>query len=91
MNWSGRRFHMLGIGGAGMSALATVAYAWGADVSGCDRAASPYSDRLVRFGVPVSLEHDPAHLEPGMELVVSSAISNTEPPARATTRSACSR
>jgi len=79
VNWSGRRLHMLGIGGAGMSALATVAYAWGADVSGCDRAASPYSDRLVRFGVPVSLEHDPAHLEPGMELVVSSAISAGEP------------
>ena len=50
MNWSGRRLHMIGIGGAGMSALATVAYAWGADVSGCDRAASPYSDRLARFG-----------------------------------------
>ena len=79
MNWSGRRHHMLRIGGAGMSALATVAYAWGADVSGCDRAASPYSDRLVRFGVPVSLEHDPAHLEQGMELVVSSAISAGEP------------
>ena len=33
-----RRLHMIGIGGAGMSALAAVAYAWGAEVDGCDRA-----------------------------------------------------
>ncbi|MDX6523114.1 MAG: UDP-N-acetylmuramate--alanine ligase, partial [Gaiellales bacterium] len=79
MSWSGRRMHMLGIGGAGMSALATVAYAWGAEVSGCDRAPSAYAERLIRFGLPVSYGHDPAHLEPGMELVVSSAIGAAEP------------
>ena len=69
-----RRLHMLGIGGAGMSALATVAYAWGADVSGCDRASSSYSERLVRFGIPVAGGHDPDHLEPEMEVVVSTAV-----------------
>ncbi|HEX2589231.1 MAG TPA: UDP-N-acetylmuramate--L-alanine ligase [Gaiellales bacterium] len=79
MNWSGRRLHMLGIGGAGMSALATVAYAWGAEVSGCDRSPSPYSERLERFGVPVAYGHDAGHLEEGMELVVSSAIAPSEP------------
>jgi UDP-N-acetylmuramate--alanine ligase len=79
MNWSERRLHMLGIGGAGMSALATVAYAWGAEVTGCDRAPSAYSERLERFGVPVAYQHDPAHLSEGMELVVSSAIPAAEP------------
>ena len=79
MSWAGRRLHMVGIGGAGVSALATVAYAWGADVSGCDRAPSAYSQRLARFGVPVAIGHDPAHLEPGVELVVSSAIPADEP------------
>jgi UDP-N-acetylmuramate--alanine ligase len=79
VNWAGRRLHLVGIGGAGMSALATVAYAWGAEVTGCDRAGSPYADRLIRFGVPVASGHDPAHLEPGMELVVSSAIAGDEP------------
>ena len=69
-----RRLHMLGIGGAGMSALAVVAYAWGADVSGCDRAESDYSQRLRRFGIEVAEGHDRAHLEPGMEVVVSSAV-----------------
>jgi UDP-N-acetylmuramate--alanine ligase len=70
---------MMGIGGAGMSALATVAYAWGADVSGCDRAPSEFARRLARFGVPVETGHDPAHLEDGMEVVVSSAIAADEP------------
>lgn len=74
-----RRLHLLGIGGAGMSALAVVAYAWGADVSGCDRSRSGYSDRLRRLGIQVADGHDPAHLTPGTELVVSSAIAADEP------------
>jgi UDP-N-acetylmuramate--alanine ligase len=69
-----RRLHLLGIGGAGMSALAVVAYAWGADVSGCDRAESEFSQRLRRFGIEVAEGHDRVHLEPGMEVVVSSAV-----------------
>src|SRR6476646_326317 len=52
MSFTDRRFHMIGIGGAGVSALATVAYAWGAEVTGCDRARNPYLDRLERFGIP---------------------------------------
>jgi len=74
MTLADRRLHMIGIGGAGMSALAVVAYAWGADVSGCDRTPSEYSLRLRRFGIDVSEGHDRGHLEPGMEVVVSSAV-----------------
>ena len=33
----GRRFWFVGIGGAGMSALALVAHTWGAKVGGSDR------------------------------------------------------
>ena len=69
-----RRLHMVGIGGAGMSALAAIAYAWGADVDGCDTAASGYTRRLERFGIRVELGHDRAHLEHGMDVVVSSAV-----------------
>jgi UDP-N-acetylmuramate--alanine ligase len=69
-----RRLHMVGIGGAGMSALAAIAYAWGADVDGCDTAASDYSRRLERFGIRVELGHDRAHLGDGIDLVVSSAV-----------------
>src|SRR4051812_40149394 len=74
-----RDLHLMGIGGAGMSALAVVAYAWGAQVSGCDRASSSYSERVGRFGIPVAESHDPAHLREGMEVVVSSAIAPDAP------------
>jgi UDP-N-acetylmuramate--alanine ligase len=73
-SFHGRRLHLVGVGGAGMSALATVAYAWGADVSGCDRARSSYAERLTRFGIEVLEGHHPAHLEDGMEVVVSAAV-----------------
>ncbi|HYX87577.1 MAG TPA: UDP-N-acetylmuramate--L-alanine ligase [Gaiellales bacterium] len=73
-DFAGRRLHMVGIGGAGMSALAAVAYAWGADVDGCDRVVSEYARRLRRFGVEVAAGHDPAHLNAGIEVVVSSAL-----------------
>jgi UDP-N-acetylmuramate--alanine ligase len=79
MSFADRRFHLIGIGGAGMSALATVAYAWGAEVSGCDRSTSPYGERLQRFGIPVAAGHDPSHLEDDMEVVVSTAIEADEP------------
>ena len=74
MTLADRRLHFIGIGGAGMSGLALVAYAWGADVSGCDREPSEYSRRLGRFGIDVREGHDRAHLQPGMEVVVSSAV-----------------
>ena len=41
-----------------MSALAAIAYAWGADVDGCDTAESEYTRRLERFGIHVHLGHD---------------------------------
>jgi UDP-N-acetylmuramate--alanine ligase len=40
--WSGRRIHLVGVGGAGMSAYARAARALGARVSGSDASESPY-------------------------------------------------
>ena len=75
MTLADRRLHMIGIGGAGMSALAVVAYAWGADVSGCDRTPSEYSLAPAPVRIDVSEgPRDRSHLEPGMEVVVSSAV-----------------
>ena len=39
---TGRRIWIAGIGGAGMSAYALLAHAWGADVRGWDRVDTPY-------------------------------------------------
>jgi UDP-N-acetylmuramate--alanine ligase len=77
--WAGRRLHFVGIGGAGMSGLALVAARLGAEVSGCDRAESPYMRELREAGIEPRIGHDPAHAEPGVELVASTAIGDDEP------------
>ena len=43
---AGRRLWIAGIGGAGMSAYAFVAHAWGAEVAGWDRVETPYLAHL---------------------------------------------
>ena len=75
----GRRFWFVGIGGAGMSALALVAHAWGAKVGGSDRERSSYVERLEADGVPVTIGHDAANVPEDAEVVVSSAIAPDNP------------
>jgi UDP-N-acetylmuramate--alanine ligase len=69
----------VGIGGAGMSALALVARAWGAEVGGSDRARSSYVERLESAGIPVAIGHDAALVPEDAEVIVSSAISPDNP------------
>ncbi|MFZ0216665.1 MAG: UDP-N-acetylmuramate--L-alanine ligase [Candidatus Dormiibacterota bacterium] len=58
-----QRFHLLGIGGAGLSALAELLLARGAAVSGCDARATPVTDRLRARGAQVVTGgQDPAHV-----------------------------
>jgi UDP-N-acetylmuramate--alanine ligase len=75
----GRRLWFVGIGGAGMSALALVAKEWGAEVGGSDRARSSYVDRLEVAGIPVSIGHDASNVPDGAEVIVSSAIAPDNP------------
>ena len=75
----GRRLWFVGIGGAGMSALALVAHEWGAEVGGSDRARSSYVERLEAAGIPVAFGHDAANVPDGAEVVVSSAIAADNP------------
>jgi UDP-N-acetylmuramate--alanine ligase len=70
--------HLLGIGGAGMSGIARVLRGHGRTVSGCDRSAAAV-DELIAEGIDARLGHDPAHLHADMELIVSSALDETEP------------
>ena len=69
-----RRLHLMGVGGAGMSALAEWLLDRGHDVSGCDSRRSPVTRRLEELGVRVEEGHDRAHVEGVDALVVSSAI-----------------
>ncbi len=61
----------MGIGGAGLSAYASLARAWGAEVGGWDRVETPYLRHLE--GVRVELGDEPAAPPDGWETVVSTA------------------
>ncbi|HEU5064107.1 MAG TPA: Mur ligase domain-containing protein [Solirubrobacterales bacterium] len=78
-DWSGRRLHFIGIGGAGMSGLALVCARLGAAVSGSDRADSSYMERLRAAGLEPAVGHDAANLPEGAEVVVSTAIGEDNP------------
>ncbi len=78
-SWTGRRLHFVGIGGAGMSGLALVALALGAEVSGSDRAESATLERLRAAGADVRVGHDAANVPEGAELVYSTAVPEDNP------------
>ena len=66
-----RHFHLLGIGGTGMTALAGLLHASGQWVTGSDRRLYPPTTTLLeRIGVTVHEGFDPAHLDPLPDLVV---------------------
>ncbi len=69
-----QRVHMVGIGGAGMSALAEVLLARGHQVSGTDAEDSALLQRLARAGATVRVGHDAAALQDAQLVVWSSAI-----------------
>jgi len=78
-DWSSRRLHFVGIGGAGMSGLALIAAALGAQVSGSDRAPSSYTERLLEHGIEPVFGHAAANVPDGAEVVYSTAIPADNP------------
>jgi len=78
-DWSSRRLHFVGIGGAGMSGLALVCAELGATVTGSDRADSSYMERLRAAGLDPAIGHDAANLPDGAEVVISTAIADDNP------------
>ncbi|MDR7482786.1 MAG: UDP-N-acetylmuramate--L-alanine ligase [Armatimonadota bacterium] len=75
----GAHLHFIGIGGAGMSALAQVLRHRGYAVSGCDVRESEATARLRRLGIAVAIDHHPTHLDGPDALVVSRAIEEGNP------------
>ncbi len=74
---AGRRIWIAGIGGAGMSAYALLAHAWGADVSGWDRVETPYLAHLA--GIDVAIAPEPPSPPAGAEVYVSTAFAGRVP------------
>ncbi|HEY4887511.1 MAG TPA: UDP-N-acetylmuramate--L-alanine ligase [Candidatus Dormibacteraeota bacterium] len=68
------RVHLMGVGGAGVSALARVFLARGDEVSGCDTKGSDTTEELEDAGVRIMIGHDPEHVLFQDLLVYSGAI-----------------
>ena len=73
------RVHVMGAGGAGMSALARWYAQAGLEVSGCDLSPGPVVYQLRRQGIPVAMGHSPRHLDGVDRLVYSAALPADNP------------
>ena len=69
----GKRFHLVGIGGCGMSSVARLLLDSGAVVSGSDMNAFGGAGALVEAGATIQIPHDASHLRDDVELIVRSA------------------
>jgi UDP-N-acetylmuramate--alanine ligase len=80
MQFCGRRVHFIGIGGAGLSAIARVLLEQGAEVSGSDLVLSSVARALARDGAYVFTGHRAENVAGAELVVVSSAVpeSNVE-------------
>ena len=73
------RTHLIGVGGAGMSAIAALLAARGLEVSGSDARDGAALAGLRRVGVTVWVGHDAAHVERAQTVVVSTAVRESNP------------
>jgi len=73
-----RPVHFMGIGGAGMSALALIACRRGIPVSGCDNDPTGAAD-VAALGAAVHRGHDPSHAEGARAVVVTAAVKPDHP------------
>lgn len=74
-----KRIHLVGIGGAGMSSIATVLAEMGHSVSGSDLKPSHVLDQLRARGVAVGVGHSRANVGEVDFLAISTAIPPTNP------------
>jgi UDP-N-acetylmuramate--alanine ligase len=69
-----RRVHIVGIGGAGMSAIARVLVGWGLQVQGSDRRASPLTAALQTESIAVAVGHSAENVGQVDLVLASSAV-----------------
>lgn len=73
------RIHFVGVGGAGLSAIAHVLLDEGYVISGSDQQASPVTDQLTEHGVGIVIGHHAENVAGAEWVVVSSAIPPDNP------------
>lgn len=79
MTGTGTAYHLVGVGGIGMSAIARLLLARGAQVSGSDVRRTPLTDELEAEGVRVAIGQRAENLAGADTVVVSSAIAHDNP------------
>jgi UDP-N-acetylmuramate--alanine ligase len=72
-------FHIIGIGGIGMSAIAEILLAKGYSVQGSDQKESANVRRLRAKGVRVFVGHDAVNLVGARQVVISTAVKRNNP------------
>ena len=80
------RYHFVGIGGIGMSAIARILRARGESVSGSDLSVTPLVDELRAAGIKVAIGHNARNVREADVVVVSSAIDRHNPESLAAVR-----
>lgn len=73
------RFHFIGVGGSGMSAVARLVAARGVDVTGSDQKRSAYFSALEAAGVDVRVGHDAGLVDGADVVVISTAVRESNP------------
>ncbi len=76
-------FHIIGIGGIGMSAIAEILRAKGHTVQGSDQKESANVKRLRAKGIRVFVGHDAVNLVGARYVVISTAVKDTNPELKA--------
>nr|WP_092068209.1 UDP-N-acetylmuramate--L-alanine ligase [Dendrosporobacter quercicolus]NSL47000.1 UDP-N-acetylmuramate--L-alanine ligase [Dendrosporobacter quercicolus DSM 1736]SDL72090.1 UDP-N-acetylmuramate--L-alanine ligase [Dendrosporobacter quercicolus] len=74
-----KQIHFVGIGGAGMSAIAKVLLEKGYDISGSDLNKSETTDKLETMGARIFIGHSSKNLKDSDAVVVSTAIRQDNP------------
>ncbi len=74
-----KHVHFVGIGGAGMSAIAEILHNLGYRVSGSDQSDSAVTKRLSSLGLTVFIGHAAAHIAGAQAVVTSTAVTADNP------------
>ena len=74
-----RRIHLIGAGGAGMGAIASVLHRMGHRVTGSDLKDGPVAERLRADGIKISIGHDAANIGDAEFVAISTAIPDHNP------------
>jgi UDP-N-acetylmuramate--alanine ligase len=69
----GQHVHLIGIGGAGLSAIARILLEKGCQVSGSDRSRNALTDALARDGATIYAGHDASYVNAADCVIVTSA------------------